>query len=534
MKHIVRFCLFLLAVVFASCHKDLDRFSPIDLTANQVYANETGYKQVLAKIYGSMALTGNQGPAGAGDVRGIDEGTSDFLRLFWKAQELSTDEAVVSWNDVGIQDFHNMNWSSANPMLNGLYNRCFYVIALTNEFIRESTADKVTGRNLSGSAENIKRMRAEARFVRAFQYWVLMDLFANPGFVDESVIPGTKTPPTQIKRPELFKFIESELKAIEGDLAAAKSNEYGRADKAAAWSLLARMYLNAEVYTGTARWKDAVTYSKMVIDQNYALMPNYQHNFLADNNVSNTEFIWTLNYDGLKTQNYGGTTFLVNGSVNGNSPAQKDLQGLTGWSGLRTTKAFAQLFPGYPGFGNPEDKRALFFTQGQDPEIVSISDFTNGLAVSKYRNRTRSGGYGNDPGRTFSDIDFPIFRLAEMYLTYAEAVVKGGSGAATGGTTEQAISYFNLLRRRAYGNTSADVTTLTDIDILNERARELYWEAHRRTDLIRYNRFVEATYLWPWKGGIANGTSVPAYRKLYPIPTSEVSANPNIIQNPNY
>lgn len=126
MKRILNVCLLTVAlVVLASCHKDLDRFPPNDFTSAQVYANETGYRQVLAKLYGSMALTGNSGPAGSGDVAGIDEGTSDFLRLFWKAQELSTDEAVVAWNDVGIQDFHNMNWGSTNPMLNGLYNRAF-------------------------------------------------------------------------------------------------------------------------------------------------------------------------------------------------------------------------------------------------------------------------------------------------------------------------------------------------------------------------------------------------------------------------
>jgi hypothetical protein len=530
MKNILRFGLILLAAIVTSCHKDLDRFPPDDLTSTEVYATEGGYKQVLAKIYGSMALTGNQGPAGAGDVAGIDEGTSDFLRLYWKAQELSTDEAVVTWNDPGIQDFHNMNWSSTNPMLNGLYNRCFYIITLTNEFLRESTPEKVASRNLGGSADNIKRMRAEARFVRAFQYWVLMDLFANPGFVNESVLPGTKEAPQQIQRPALFKFIEDELNAIEPELANARSNEYGRADKAAAWSLLARMYLNANVYTGTARWADAITNAQKVIAAGYTLMSNYQHNFLADNNVSNTEFIWTLNYDGVKTRNFGGTTFLVNGSVNGDNAAQKDLQGLTGWSGLRTTKSLAQLFPGYPGFGTSPDSRALFYTQGQSAEISDLSKFTEGLAVTKYRNRTRNGGYGTDPGRTHSDIDFPLFRLAEMYLIYAEAALRGGAG----GTTEQAITYINLLRQRAYGNNAGNVTTLVVNDVLDERARELYWEAFRRTDLIRYGRFTDATYLWPWKGGVPTGTGVPSFRRVYPIPTSEVSANPNIVQNPNY
>lgn len=532
MKNIFRYGsgLLVAATLLVSCHKDLDRFPPNDVTSENLYATEDGYKQVLAKVYGSMALTGNEGPAGSGDVAGIDEGTSDFLRLFWKAQELSTDEAVVGWNDVGIKDFHNMNWSANNSMLNGLYNRSFYIITLANEFIRESDPGKVSSRGLGSAAANIGKMRAEARFVRAFQYWVLMDLYANPGFVDESTAIGAGTLPSQITRANLFTFIENELKALEAELPAAKSNEYGRADRAAAWALLARMYLNAQVYTGTAKWNEAITYSKKVIDAGYTLMSNYRHLMLADNNVGNTEVIWSLNYDGVRTRNYGGTTFLVNASVNGDNTTFKDSAGLGGWSGIRTTKNLPMLFPGYPTFTSTPDRRAQFFTQGQNVEIADISKFTDGLAVIKFRNKTRTGSYGTDPGRTFSDIDFPVFRLAEMYLIYAEAVTRGG----TTGTMADAVNYFNLLRRRAYGDASGDVTAINTDLILDERARELYWEGFRRTDLIRYNKFTDASYLWPWKGGVAGGTGVPSYRRIYPIPVTEVSANPRITQNPNY
>jgi hypothetical protein len=478
-------------------------------------------------MYGSMALTGNVGPAGAGDVAGIDEGTSDFLRLFWMAQELSTDEAVVAWNDPGIQDFHNMNWSSNNPMLNGLYNRSFYIITLANEFIRESTPEKAAAKGLV--AENLKRMRAEARFVRAYQYWVLMDLFANPGFVDETVALGTTDLPKQIVRADLFKFIEQELLAIEPDLAAPKTNDYGRADKAANWSLLARMYLNAQVYTGTAKWTEAASYAKKVIDAGYQLLPTYGNLFIADNNIGNTEAIWTLNYDGLKTQNYGGTTFLVNGSVNGDNPTFKDSSGLTGWSGLRTTRNLPQLFPGFPSFVTRTDARAYFFTQGQNVEITDVGKFTEGYAVNKYRNKTRTRNFGSDPSRTFADIDFPVFRLGEMYLIYAEAVLRGGSSDNTG-----ALSYINNLRDRAYGGTAGRVTSINTAFILDERGRELYWEGHRRTDLVRFTRFTDASYLWPFKGGVASGTGVSANRRIYPIPSSEISSNPNIKQNTGY
>jgi hypothetical protein len=513
-------------ILLAGCHKDLDRFPPNDVTSEQLYKNEQGYLSVLAKVYGSMALTGNSGPAGAGDVAGIDEGTSDFLRLYWKAQELSTDEAVVAWNDPGIQDFHNMNWSPNNPMLIGLYSRCFYVITLCNEFIRESSVEKLNSRGISGtSADNIKRMNAEARFVRAYQYSVLMDLFANPGFVNEETPIGAAVRPEQIKRADLFNYIEGQLKTLETELPAPKANEYGRADQAAVWALLARNYLNAQVFTGTAKWTEAITYSKKVIGAGYTLLSDYRNLMLADNNIGNTEAIWTLNYDGKNTQNYGGTTFIVNASVGGTM--DQTVSGLTAWGGTRTTKNLPNLFPDYTGAA---DKRAQFYQQNL--EIEKISEFKDGFAVTKFRNRTKSGGFGSDPGKTFSDIDFPVFRLAEQYLIYIEAVLRGG----TGGDAATALNYANAIRTRAYLNTSGNISSvsLTLDYVINERARELYWEGFRRTDLVRFDRFTESSYLWPWKGGVKNGTGVDAFRRIYPIPATEVGSNPNIKQNPNY
>jgi hypothetical protein len=519
-------CILMTGILLSGCHKDLDRFPPNDVTGAQLYVNEAGYKQVLAKVYGSMALTGNSGPAGSGDVAGIDEGTSDFLRLFWKAQELSTDEAVVAWNDADIWEFHNMNWSATHTFLTGLYNRCFYVITLCNEFIRESAPDKLSARGITGAAaDNVKAMRSEARFVRAYQYWVLMDLFGNPGFTTEETAIGATVRPNQTTRAALFSYLETELNSLVNELPAARGNAYGRADKAAAWSLLARMYLNAQVYTGTAKWSEAIVNAKRVIDAGYTLLPAYGNLMLADNNTGNTEAIWTLNYDGIKTKNYGGTTFLVNASVGGDM--DQNYSGLSGWGGIRTTKNLPLLFPDFTG---AKDKRAQFFQHKL--EIDKISEFKDGFGVTKYRNRTKAGGFGSDPGRTFSDIDFPLFRLGEMYLIYAEGVVRGG----TGGDRATALSYINKLRERAYGNTTGNISdvSLNADFILDERARELYWEGFRRSDLIRYGKFTEDTYLWPWKGGIKNGTGVGAFRKLYPIPASEVGSNPNIKQNSGY
>jgi len=515
-----------LAGSFASCTKKLDLLPTNDVTAAQVYSTPAGYKQAFAKVYGSFALTGNQGPAGNGDIQGIDEGTSDFLRLFWKAQELSTDEAVVAWGDPGIQDFHNMNWSSSNPMLTGLYYRSYYQITLCNDFINQASDANLASRNITGAdADAIKVYATEARFLRAYQYWVIMDLFGTGPMATEKDALGSVLP-AQASRATLFSYIESELKAIEGSLVAPKANEYGRADKAAAWALLSRLYLNAQVYTGTARWTDAVTYSKKVIDAGYSLIPNYTQLMLADNNTNTNEFILTINYDGLKTQNYGGTTFLTHASIGGSMNAGNyGVDG--GWSGIRSTKNLPALFPDVAGTA---DKRAQFYTPGQNLDISDLTSFTDGYAVTKYRNITKAGAKGSS--LTFPDIDFPIFRLAEQYLIYAEATLKGG----TGGDAALALSYVNNLRTRAYGNVNGNITSsqLTTDFILDERGRELYWEGFRRTDLVRYNKFVESTYVWPWKGGVAGGTSVASYRKIYPIPSSDISSNVKLVQNPGY
>jgi hypothetical protein len=514
------------SILAVSCTKDLDKMPTNDVTSETVYSTPGGYKQVLAKVYGSFALTGNQGPAGNGDVKGIDEGFSDFFRLFWKAQELSTDEAVISWGDVGIQDFHNMNWSSNNSFLTGLYYRSMYQITLCNDFIRECSDAKLSDRGITGTeADNIRQYAREARFLRAFQYWVLMDLYGNPPYVTDSTIIGG-APPPQATRAQVFNYVENELKAIEPNMPAPRSNEYGRADKGAVWALLARLYLNAQVYAGTARYSDAITYSKKVIDAGYALLSDYTWLMRADNDKNNTEFIFTINYDGLKTQGYGGTTFLTHASVGGSMPSSSFGVG-GGWSGIRATKNLPNLFPDVTGTA---DKRSQFYTAGQNLEIANLTTFTDGLAVTKYKNIKRDGTPGSS--QDFSDIDMPLFRLPEMYLIYAEAVLRGGSG----GDVTTALGYVNALRTRAYAGASGNISAgqLTVDFILDERARELYWEGFRRTDLIRYNKFVESSYLWPWKGGVSSGTGVDAYRKIYPIPSRDINANTNLRQNPGY
>ncbi|WP_448104808.1 RagB/SusD family nutrient uptake outer membrane protein [Pedobacter panaciterrae] len=511
----------------SSCKKsDLNLTPTNDQIASSVYSTPAGYKQELVKLYASYALTHSSGATAESDIGGLNPGFTDFLRLFWMSQELTSDEAICSWNDTGIPDLNQMTWTSETTFLRGLYSRSIYQITVCNEFLRESTPEKLSSRGISGAdATAIQRYRAEARFLRAFQYWVLLDGFGNPPFITENDLIG-KVPPKQIKRKDLFNYVESELKAIEPDLADAQTNEYGRADKGADWALLARLYLNAEVYTGTAKYTDAITYSSKVINGGYSLASTYKNLFLTDNNVtSKNELILTINYDGIHTQNDGGTTYLINAAINGDmNPASFGVP-TGGWAGNRTKNPLPLIFGDYSG---NTDKRAMFFGTKLANDEMGV--FSDGLRVTKFRNVNSAGVPAPSIEGKFSSLDFPLFRLAEQYLIYSEAVTRGGSG----GSAAQALTYVNNLRERAYGNASGNVASLSIPFFLDERARELYWEGFRRTDLIRYGKYTNASYVWPFKGGAKAGTGVSDTRNLFPIPSADLIANTNLIQNAGY
>jgi starch-binding outer membrane protein, SusD/RagB family len=519
-------------LLLSSCAKKLDLFPQNDLTPEKTYANIAGYRAVLAKVYGGLASTGNAGPAGASDIQGLDEGSqSPFIRGFFNCQELPTDEAVVSWNDQTIKDFHGLKWSSADPFLKGMYARPIYNIMVANEYLRESTDEKLSSRSISGAdAAEIKKTRAEVRFLRAFNYWAMMDIFGKSTFIDETNGVGT-TLPGEKSRTELFTFIESELKAIENDLAPVKTIEYGRVDQGACWSLLARLYLNAQVYINTPKFTEAITYAKKVIAGGYSLHSDYRQLFMADNDKRTNEIIFAVGCDGARTKSYGNTTFFVH-CASGDDHNEFGVGG--GWFGYRATKGLADKFTDLSGV---TDKRAMFTTSkygtgAAQIAIADISNFDNGLHVAKYRNIRSDGGSTSDPNRDFADIDFPVFRLSEIYLIYAEAVLRGG----TGGDAGTALTYINNIRTRAYGNASGNITAgqLNTDFILDERARELYWEGHRRTDLIRYGLLTTGTYLWPWKGGVASGTAVDSKYNIFPVPAANLTANPNLTQNTGF
>ena len=518
----------LAATVFVACNKDLDREPLTGTTAQDVYNTPANYKAVLAKIYAGLAVSGQQGPAGNPDITGYDEGFSNYLRQYWQMEELTTDEAVIGWGDADIQDLHNMNWTTSNTFVRMIYNRLYYQISLCNEFIRESSDDVVAGKGFSSTdADNIKQYRAEARFMRALSYWHAMDLFGNVPFVTENDPVGSFIPP-QISRDSLFQYVESELLDVEQTLAEPRTNEYARADKAADWMVLAKLYLNAEVYTGTARYADCINYCNKIIGAGYTLEPEWKNLFLADNNTSN-EIIFPVAFDAIHTQTYGGMVYLIHAEIGGSMNAADFGVSSGGWAGLRTTKNLVDAFPDPSG---TTDKRAMFYTDGQNLEIkIILNNFPDGYAITKYKNINQAGQAESDPTGQFVNTDFPMFRLADVYLMYAEAVLRGG-----GGDEGTAVGYINQLRERAYGNTSGNIaqSDLTLDFILQERSRELYWEATRRTDLIRFGKFTSSSYLWPFKGGVLGGTGVADYRTIFPIPVSDITVNPNLKQNPGY
>ncbi|WP_026754909.1 RagB/SusD family nutrient uptake outer membrane protein [Sediminibacter sp. Hel_I_10] len=510
-----------------SCTNEIDDLKPINQdTADEVFQDPASYRSFLAKIYAGIAVSGQQGPAGNPDINGLDEGFSNYLRLYWMLQQLTTDEAVIGWNDGTIKDLHYQNWTAGNEFISTMYSRIFYQISLCNEFIRQTESDKLDARGVDSDLRaQIQTYRAETRFMRALSYYHALDMYRNVPFTTEASEIGAFLP-AQTNAQDLFDYIEDELIAIDSELVNAGENEYARADKAAAWMLLSKLYLNAEVYVNTPRYTDArLTVEKVINSQQYTLEPNYEYLFLADNHQSN-EIIFPIAFDGLNTQSFGGMTFLCHAPIGGDmSPAEFGVNG--GWAGVRTTSAFVEKFP---GMANSSDTRELFFTEGQSLEINDISNFQDGYAIAKYRNVDRNGNPGSDPSGDFPDTDFPMFRLADAYLMYAEAHLRGG-----GGDMSIAVGYMNELRERAYENNSANITASSlDLNfIINERAKELQWECHRRTDLVRFNLFTE-NGIWPYKGNVPNGTTTASFRDVFPIPTSDISANPNLTQNPGY
>lgn len=536
-KFILTLGIVLPALVITSCVDDLDVTpkDPDSILAGNLNGNPAYTKQVLAKIYASFIISG-QGSSGGDDISASDGNFFTTMRALWNLQELPTDEAICAWGDVGIADLNTQTWSPSNPFLTALYQRLGLSITYANDFI------KLTNGN---NDPDIARYNAEARFLRALAYYWDMDLFGNPPFTTDKDGVG-KFYPEQIKRADLFNYVVSELKAITGDLSEHATSS-AQASKAAAWMLLARAYLNAQVYTGTAKWDSCKMYCDSVITLgDYSLAPNYRQNFCADNNYpTNPEMIFAWDQDGINTQGYVGTTFIIESSSDSKYIRAESFHGLTSntnWNGNRATKQFLNVMVDtIATYGNVSIPTSdSLFTTSQDtrvflkrkksldiPSASSSGDY--GVGVYKFTAKNSDGSLPANYNTVYACTDFPVFRLADAYLMRAEANYHISGAAA-------AVADINVIRERAYGDISGNVAA-GDIDenfILNERGREFYYEAQRRTDMIRLGQFTNGTYFWAWKGGAFNGISTDSHLNLYPIPGDEVSANPNIIQNSGY
>jgi starch-binding outer membrane protein, SusD/RagB family len=438
------FCITLL-LGSTSCVNDLDT-EPLNdrvMTSAMVFDDEESYVQFLAKLYGALTLTGQRGEHGQPEIPAPDEGTTSFLRTYWSLQEISTDECISAWGDPGLVELHGHNWSEQNFYNQLLYQRVFINIAYCNEYIRQVTP------RISGLREafqpQVRQYVAEARFLRALYYSFALDLWGNVPFVTEADAPGAFLP-RQISRTDLFNYIEDELLAIEAELAAPGTNEYARADQAASWMLLAKLYLNAQVYINVDRNDDVITYcNKIISSQAYSLHAQYSDLFRADNHLRRNEIIFPIAEDGINTRNYGGVTFIIHAAVGGGLNPETDFGVDFGWSGNRFTSAFVGKFADPSG---ETDSRAMFYSNGQTLEIENPTVFKEGYLSLKFKNRTSANDAGQNA--TFVDTDFPMFRLADVYLMYAEATLREGAG----GNAATALQYVNEVRERAYGNDS--------------------------------------------------------------------------------
>lgn len=527
----------LIGLFVSSCISDLDVDikDPNQIIGKDAYKSIDDYTSGIAKVYAGLTLTGQTGPHGDGDIGGIDEGMSQYFRGYWQLQELPTDEAKITYRDGTLQTFNFQTWSSSSEIINATYSRFLYLVELANQFLRDSSNDRLNDLELTDNdIKLIEKYRVEARWLRALGYYHSLDFFGNIPFKSEDDPAGGFLPP-QYTQEQLFDFIQSELEEIAPKMTAPRENEYGRVDRAAAWALLAKLNLNAEVYINKPRYEEVVKYSEKIMNTSYSLANNYKDLFLADNNQGDAlnEIIFSIPNDANHTQSDGGTSYIISASIGGKvKPA--DIGAPKAKKALRATKNLLYLFAPDGDLSKVSDKRGeeykngegILLIEGQNMEMDDVLDFSGGVGVLKFKNMNSDGSPGEfgENKAKMMNVDFPLFRLGDVYLMWTEAKMKLG---------EQNATYINKLRDRAL----AEHIENTDIDddfILDERGRELYWEGTRRTDLVRFGKFTGGNYIWQWKGETSDGVATDEMFNLYPIPISDLIANPNLKQNPNY
>lgn len=552
----------LLSASLSSCMDDLNKGN-IDPTVD-ANPNITG---LYSKCYAGLIMEGNDGDA---DFSIDDAGKSCLLRNLFNFNELPTDEAACWWSDGGIEDVTKNKFESGNATLKNLYYRLMSNISYENHFL-----------SLDAAQED-KTKYAEVRVLRAYSYFLMLDFFGDPTFIDkispetprqahsynskfEEGKTYTRAELLQLGREFLFNWVESELLAAEPDLLEAKPEtdtdpDYGRVDKGTCWLLLSRLYLNAGTYLNNdgqnnQYWDKALEYAERVINSDYKLFDDskmsneakangykpYDLLFMGDNgsNGASCEALLPLMQDGDKTQGYGGSMFFVAALWDATMQTVTDKNAATtanSWAGMRVRPQFVEKF-----FTHPKDvvnkkaseiramnvdDRAILWGKDRTLEIGANDKFVKGIATPKWNNNYSNGGTPHDSYNV--DIDFFLFRVAEAYLNAAEAEMH-----LNGESSAKAKKYIDALRNRAHADVRASYTLN---DVLDERARELYCEGLRRTDLIRFNQFggSQATYNWELKGGSPNGTTFAKTYNVYPLPSSEVLSNKNLTQIDGY
>lgn len=494
-----------------SCVGDLN-VEPENPTTKTELTSKDDYLGVLARVYGGLVFTGG--------VSVNDEGRAVYTRLVWNLQELPTDEVIIgdNWKDAGIPEVKNAIAGPDCAMLYEAFCRFNYQIAICNEFLKVID----NGANFFTEAE-VKQFKAEVRTLRALSYYHIIDIFGRGPWTTEASIVGA-IPPTY-DRQQLFDAVTADLSDAINDLLPASQQIYGRLSKEAGQMLLAKLYLNAEVYTGKAMWNECANLCKSIASS-IAWNPNLEYKYLFcgtnDKYVGNDEIIWAVPQDANTIQTYGGTTYLSVGAYN----AKVDClpYGCAGdqWQGPRVLSNLSQALAS-------NDKRRLIY-EGKFHENVLPADLADwpedggGYMCVKYvytpETNYDNAGNTDTAVAAFNNADYPMFRLADVYLMLAECELHGVSC--------QGLDYYNKVRLRAglhaVGSYTAD-------ELLNERMCELYWEGHRRSDLVRFGKFSGANYLWEWKGGSYNGATIESYRDLYAIP---VQFESTLGQNPGY
>ena len=534
----------LAAALSTACVNDLDTL-PLDKTepiSEYVYgADEDAYLSGLGRLY--FQFVSND----LTDLQQMDGGASEMIRAFWSVQETTADAAKCSWeNDAWVRALNTNTWTGVqNDAVYAVYVRTLQGIAFVNEYLRQTSPDRLASRGVPPDlATKIQGFRAEARFIRAWLYWMAIDCFGSVPFTTEESPFGGTYFPQQASRSDIYDFCVSELTSlISSDSALpAPRSLYPRADKGAAAGLLARMYLNSEVYTGVERWQDAKNICEEIFRMGYSLCPDYQALFRGDNGENpqaRAEMLWAVGYNAEKTQSYGGTSYLLSASLASTDITDQSRPNgqRNGWAGLRVPYEYVEKYFDVQGKDyqtgqyDIADKRGqVFYIKGRSESMNgALYTFMNGWSCLKFNNiphdQTNQSYLPVSAVKAYSDVDFPMVRLAEIYLIYAEACMNLGTGAA-------ALPRLKELSDRAGVEAPSSVTTSY---LVAERARELLWEAHRRTDLIRYGLYTSSAYLWPYKGGDSYaGQAFPDYKSIFPIPQTELATNNALVQNPGY